>query len=292
VNLPQLLIVKADTKEQYSDVQHLHRTIWSLDDIEVIPQHILIAAQKSGGLVLCAYDAERPVGFSFGFCALMDDGTIGLYSHNLGVLEEYRDFGVGYQIKLAQRNHMLQRSIPVSYWTFDPLESRNAYFNVEKLRCVCRRYIIDYYGPMRDGLNAQLPSDRLIAEWWVTSTRVTELLEMTSRSAKQRSLKEPTPDRVMNPSREHEEGFRRPAPSLRQFIPNMGDTSRDYAYIEIPANYQEMRERDLGLALEWRLTVRAAFETCFSQYLVVTGVVFTGDRSYYLLEKEQPGTRH
>lgn len=286
MNIAQLTVIKADTEEQFSDVQHLHRTIWDLDDIEVIPQHILVAAQRSGGLVLCAYEAGRPVGFSFGFCALMDDGTVALYSHNLGVIEKYRNSGVGYHLKLRQREHMLQKQIPLSYWTFDPLESRNAYFNVKKLGCICRRYVIDYYGPMRDSLNAQLPSDRLIAEWWVNTPRVMALLGVTSQSTESRLLTEPESDKIVNPSEECRNGLRRPTRNQHQFVSSSEDAYIEEAYVEIPADYQHMREHDLGLALEWRLAVRSGFQACFSRLMVVTGFVFTGDRSFYILRRE------
>ena len=88
------------------------------------------------------------------------------------VLEGFRDRGVGRQLKLFQRQDALRRGIELIEWTFDPLEMRNAHFNLMRLGAVARRYIPDYYGVTESPLHGGLPTDRLVAEWWVASERV------------------------------------------------------------------------------------------------------------------------
>ncbi len=94
----------------------------------------------------------------------------------LGVLPEYRNAGVGRKLKLAQRQEALQREIPLIEWTFDPLEIKNAFFNVERLGAIVRRYVLNQYGTTSSHLHGGLPTDRCIAEWWVASPRVEAII--------------------------------------------------------------------------------------------------------------------
>ena len=157
-------------------VEQLQREVWDLPDVEVVPLHVLITAAKNGGLLLGAFDDERLVGFVFGFPGLTSDGKLKHCSHMAGVHPAYRDRGLGYSLKLAQRDHVLAQGIDLITWTFDPLETRNATLNFHKLGAVCNTYIPNLYGEMRDGLNAGLPSDRFQVDWWIASERVAQRL--------------------------------------------------------------------------------------------------------------------
>jgi predicted GNAT superfamily acetyltransferase len=99
----------------------------------------------------------------------------------LGVLSDYRDQGVGRKLKLAQRDEAMSRGIALIEWTFDPLEIKNAFLNIEKLGAIARRYTLNQYGITSSPLQGGLPSDRLYAEWWITSHRVLTLLETGTR---------------------------------------------------------------------------------------------------------------
>ena len=90
----------------------------------------------------------------------------------LGVMKEYRDAGVGRMLKLEQRKDALARGIELMEWTFDPLEIKNAYFNMERLGAIVRRFVLNQYGTTSSKLHAGLPTDRCIAEWWLASPRV------------------------------------------------------------------------------------------------------------------------
>jgi len=92
------------------------------------------------------------------------------------VRKDHRNSGLGRRLKLLQRDDALARGIELIEWTFDPLEIKNAYLNIEKLGAITRRYNINQYGITSSPLQGGLPSDRLIAEWWLKSKRVETLL--------------------------------------------------------------------------------------------------------------------
>ena len=94
----------------------------------------------------------------------------------LGVTKEYRDAGVGRLLKLEQRREALSRGIELMEWTFDPLEIKNAYFNMERLGAIVRRFVLNQYGTTSSKLHGGLPTDRCIAEWWLASPRVDAIL--------------------------------------------------------------------------------------------------------------------
>jgi predicted GNAT superfamily acetyltransferase len=153
----------------------LQKEIWNFTDAELIPLRMFVVAEKVGGQVMGAFDGVEMVGF-----ALSVPGTrsehIYLHSHMLAVRKEHRNSGLGRRLKLLQREDALTRGIELIEWTFDPLEIKNAYLNIEKLGAIARRYNINQYGITSSPLQGGLPSDRLIAEWWLKSNRVESLL--------------------------------------------------------------------------------------------------------------------
>lgn len=153
----------------------LQQRVWGYTQLDTVPDQIFIVARKTGGQVMTAYDGDMPVGFALAFAATRD-GLSYLHSHMVGVLDEYQNRGVGRLLKLAQREDALERGINLIEWTFDPLQLKNAHFNIEKLGAIVRHYIPNLYGRTSSPLHAGLPTDRLVAEWWVRSQRVEELL--------------------------------------------------------------------------------------------------------------------
>jgi predicted GNAT superfamily acetyltransferase len=153
----------------------LQQRIWGYSDIEVVPGQIFVVAEKTDGQILGAYDGDVAIGFALAFPAVRDR-QIYLYSHMVGVLPEYQDRGVGRLLKLAQRDEVLARGIDVIEWTFDPLQLKNAYFNIARLGAVVRHYLPDVYGRTSSPLHGGLATDRLVAEWWVNSARVRDRL--------------------------------------------------------------------------------------------------------------------
>src|SRR5271155_3732095 len=160
----------------------LQQRIWGYAPLDTVPDQIFIVAKKTGGQVMLAYDADKPVGFALAFAAIRE-GLSYLHSHMVGVLEDYQNRGVGRLLKLAQREDALERGINLIEWTFDPLQLKNAHFNIERLGAIVRHYIPNLYGRTSSPLHAGLPTDRLVAEWWVRSQRVEDVLAGSPREA-------------------------------------------------------------------------------------------------------------
>jgi predicted GNAT superfamily acetyltransferase len=168
--------------QEMSVCVELQQRIWGYAPIDTVPDQIFVVARKTGGQVMTAYDGEMPVGFSLAFAALRD-GRSYLHSHMVGVLEEYQNRGVGRLLKLAQHEDALARGVDLMEWTFDPLQLKNAHFNIERLGAMVRRYVPNLYGRTSSPLHAGLPTDRLVAEWWVRSERVKDVLAGKPRVA-------------------------------------------------------------------------------------------------------------
>src|SRR5262249_13342426 len=145
-------------------------------DIELLPVRLFVVANKVGGHAFGAFDGDRMVGFLLAIAGLKPGGYSYLHSHMLGVLPEYRDYGLGRRMKLAQRDEAIARGVELVDWTFDPLELRNAYFNIERLGAIVRRYVENQYGTTSSPLHGGLPTDRCTAEWWIKSPRVGAIL--------------------------------------------------------------------------------------------------------------------
>jgi predicted GNAT superfamily acetyltransferase len=153
----------------------LQRHVWGYTDIDTVPDPIFVVARSSGGQVLGAFDGSKQIGFALAFVG-SHQGRIYLHSHMVGVVPEYQDQGVGRLLKLAQREDAIARGIALIQWTFDPLQLKNAYFNLARLGAIVRRYIPNFYGRTSSPLHAGLATDRLVAEWWVESTPVQDVL--------------------------------------------------------------------------------------------------------------------
>lgn len=153
----------------------LQKEIWNFTDAELVPLRMFVVAEKVGGQVMGAFDGKEMVGFALSVPGTRS-GYVYLHSHMLAVRKEHRNSGLGRRLKLLQREDALARGIELIEWTFDPLEIKNSYLNIEKLGAISRRYNINQYGITSSPLQGGLPSDRLIAEWWLKSRRVETLL--------------------------------------------------------------------------------------------------------------------
>ena len=153
----------------------LQKEVWNFTDAELVPLRMFVVAEKVGGQVMGAFAGAEMVGFALSVPGTRS-GHVYLHSHMLAVRKDHRNSGLGQRLKLLQREDALARGIELIEWTFDPLEIKNAYLNVEKLGAIVRRYNINQYGITSSPLQGGLPSDRLIAEWWLKSRRVEKLL--------------------------------------------------------------------------------------------------------------------
>jgi len=154
---------------QFQEAVALQKTVWGFSDIELLPVRLFVVAIKVGGQAFGAYDLSAMVGFLLSIPGLKPGGGSYLHSHMLGVLPQYRNRGVGRMLKLRQREDALGRGIQLIEWTFDPLELKNAFFNIERLGAIVRRYVENQYGMTTSPLHGGLPTDRCVAEWWLAS---------------------------------------------------------------------------------------------------------------------------
>ena len=153
--------------DEFETVVSLQREIWGFADLELLPLRFLVVVSKVGGHVFGAYDGPRMVGFCFAIPGIKPGALPYLHSHMLGVLPDYRNFSIGRRLKLLQREDALARGIKLIEWTFDPLELKNAFLNIEKLGAIVRRYHLNQYGMTTSPLHGGLPTDRCYAEWWL-----------------------------------------------------------------------------------------------------------------------------
>jgi predicted GNAT superfamily acetyltransferase len=166
----QIVVRKCDTLEEFHCCVDLQREIWHEEDLEVEPATMFVVAANTGGQVLGAFDGHRMVGYTLAMAGLRHAAPY-LHSHMTGVVPDYRNRGVGRLLKLYQREEALGRGIRLIEWTFDPLETRNAHFNLNRLGAICRQYRRNLYGVTSSPLHLGLPTDRLLAEWHLDSAR-------------------------------------------------------------------------------------------------------------------------
>jgi predicted GNAT superfamily acetyltransferase len=267
-------------------VEELQRAVWSGDETEIVPVHMLLAVAQAGGVVLGAFEGERLVGMVFGFLGTdsanperVAMARLKHCSHMLAVHPQARNRSIGFRLKLAQRQAILRQGIRLATWTYDPLLSLNAHLNIRRLGAVCRSYLREAYGPMRDGLNAGLASDRFDVEWWVTSKRVEARLEARRAPLDLAHFLDAGAQKL-NPSGLRHDGWPEPP---RQTEP----PESNLVLVEIPPDFQALKAADLALARTWRDHSRSLFEALFHQGYLVTDFVFlrgeTSPRAYYIL---------
>ena len=271
--------------------EEIQRQVWGPGDAEVVPLNMLAAVARNGGIALGAFADSDLIGFVFGFLGTSArygpeaPATVKLkhHSHMLAVQPEWRDKGVGYALKLAQRDAALAQALRLMTWTYDPLESRNALLNIAKLGAVCSTYYCDYYGEMRDELNVDLPSDRFQVDWYIASNRVATRLK-AHRAHLEREQYAGAGAVLLNPAR-FDAALPRPSETAATFSTNL-------ALVEIPADFQAIRHTDRALALAWRMQTRDVFRQAFARGYMVTDFVFEPNprRGFYVLTYIESGS--
>lgn len=244
---PVVTIRDLDSFEDLSRAQVIEKEIWELSDLDVTPMTLAIAIREAGNLWLGAFDGKEMVGFAFGFLG-MEHGEVMVHSHVLGVLPDYRDSDLGYKLKLAQRERALAWRIQQMTWTFDPLQSRNAHLNFNKLGVVSESYKIDFYGPETSSSLHQNGTDRLWVKWPMASRRVQGRLQGKRNRAEILDALATVLPLVQfngdgNPKRT----------DLSSAL------SRQRIAIEIPGDIGALEGKNPHQAHEWRLATRWAF---------------------------------
>lgn len=238
------LIRKLESNEDMRLVEGLEKQIWGEN---TVPTHQTYTASKNGGLVIGAFDGRVLVGYSYGFPGFANGKTY-LCSHMLGVHKDYQLSGIGKMLKDEQCKLAKEIGYDLITWTFDPLESRNAYLNMTKLYGICTTYLENCYGEMEDGLNKGLPTDRLQVEWWISSERVEGA--WTPRLS--------TYDQPFSIGQS-----KKGNPVLEVDVETISSSS-DGIEVPIPQNIQFIKKDEPELALDWRLKIRAVFQSLFS----------------------------
>jgi len=268
-----IVIRDIDSPSEMGQVEELQKEVWGIPDIEVVPLSQLTAAKHAGGVLLGGFEGNALVGFAYGFVA-KENGQIAHHSHMVGVRREYRAHDLGFRLKAAQRERVLGQGIQLMSWTFDPLQSLNAYFNFGKLGVIAERYFVDFYGSDAHSFLHQNGTDRLWITWRLTDDRVIE------RLGKKRSEAEPSslPKLV-----ECDQNNRPVSREIDELL------SRNQVSIEIPADITAIEKRDDKLARDWRLATREAFTSALDSGFFVEDF-FRGDRAgAYVLTKNDDG---
>ncbi len=274
----EIVIEPVEDFEGFHACERLQQEVWGLEDLGVVPDHVLLTTVEGGGLLLGAFVAEggarEMVGFALSFFGRTEDGKLRHCSLMAAVKDGWRDRGVGYRLKLAQRECVLRQGVALITWTFDPMESRNAHFNLNKLGAVATRYFLNYYGDLRDERNRGIPTDRFLCEWHLRSPRV---------------------------ERRITQGYQPPDPELIREIPvvNRGKPGKpptpgtvslgleeERLRLEIPVDLQALKARSLALARAWRFSTREALSHYMGRGYLVTGLLRDGKRSFLLLERK------
>lgn len=254
--------------DELAAVEALEREVWGVDDLEVLPRSHLVASIHAGGAVWGAYDGPALIGFAYGFPAHHPewDEPWGHHSHMVAVRSSHRGRGVGRRLKFLQREWCLERGLHWMTWTFDPLQAKNARLNLEHLGAVACRYLVNAYGRLGGSLNAELPTDRLLAYWRLDGARARRL-----------AAGEPLPevaDLAALPL-----ALRRGAsgrPERLELPLEAGARVR----LALPEDLTGLLERDPAAAFDWRLALREALQRGLAAGLGVSRFVGGG----YLLE--------
>jgi predicted GNAT superfamily acetyltransferase len=256
-NAAQIQIRDCTTIEEFDQCLQLQREAFALPDLEISPRRHLIVTRRAGGWTLGAFAGDEMVGFVHHMIAVREVNEIIGYSHMMAVAGNYQNKGVGAQLKWAQRKRALAEGRSFIKWTWDPMQARNAHFNLNRLGVTVRSYGVNFYGsdyitlPRETTERVHLDSDRLFADWQLDSRRVTLLAEGRTSD----------PDAAIAAS------------------------------IEIPPDWSALVRQDATRARREQLRVRAEFEEAFAAGLVCAG--FKRDEAHprYLLYKTVTGDR-
>lgn len=243
--MTEIKVRECTTIEEFDSCINLQREAFGLPDLEISPRRHLIVSRQAGGWTLGAFAGDRMVGFVHHLAAVRPDNEIYGYSHVMAVARDYQNKGVGAQLKWAQRAKAMSEARSFIKWTWDPMQSRNAHFNLNRLGVMVHAYVDDFYGLDYDARSepAGLASDRLFASWRLNSPRVVALGEGREHTIDAEPVKE----------------------------------------IAIPAEWGAFVKNNPQAAVAEQARVRVEFHNAFAEQLVCAGLKRGADHSYYLL---------
>ena len=267
------------TLEELKLCEKVQEAVWGFDLLDTIPARFMLVLRKHGGFAMGAFDGDKMVGFVFGVPAI-HYGRPSQHSHMLAVLPEYRDQRIGFNLKKAQLEDAISRDIDLITWTFDPLQSRNAYLNLNKLGVITCSYAINLYGEETSSeLHGGLGTDRLLAEWWLVSGKVKSILDKHNREVVEKRHEKGININVTN---RDEQGL---------LIPVESDLTltNEVLLLEIPDDIEEIKKLNIQVGHQWREHVQKALIHYFTTGYYVNYLHIEQEdnvrRTYYVLER-------
>lgn len=230
---------------RFKELEELQVRVWGSEPQTVVPAHLLYVVASGGGILLGAYDGDTMVGFVLGLLGERD-GRLHHMSHMLGVHPDYQGRGIGEALKWRQRERALAQGLDLMTWTFDPLQARNAFFNLHKLGVISRTYCENLYGDLGDDLNRGLPSDRLLVEWLLKVPPLDRSAPLT------------TPAPILTNDGGKPMLHLEPSPGAGGEVSFMAALSA-----EVPESIQRIKRENPPQAMAWRLAVRKALSWAF-----------------------------
>ncbi|WP_404332874.1 GNAT family N-acetyltransferase [Mesobacillus maritimus] len=269
--LEEIEIRNLQTVEELELVRQLEAIVWSFEDS--VPVNQTITVVKNGGFILGAFLYNELIGFQYSFPGF-DGKKVYLCSHSLGIHPNFRKYGIGEKLKWAQKELAVAKGYKLISWTYDPLETVNGNLNLHKLGAVCSTYLEDAYGEMDDGLNSGITTDRFLVEWRLDEVQnnVGELQRNDTRHVDGQNI-------VLETSKKG--SF---------FVPseiNL-ELESDLLFVPVPGNFQEIKNDDFALAVEWRNVTRKIFTYFLRSGWQVTDLIKCEKHQYlylYVLEK-------
>ena len=256
LTMEDIVIRECVTIDELDRCVHLQREVFGLPDLEISPRRHLIVSRQAGGWTLGAFVNERLVGFVHHLTAVRSDDEIFGYSHMMAVAADFQNKGVGAKLKWSQRERALQEGRSFIKWTWDPMQARNAHFNLNRLGVTVSDYAANFYGtdypndPSLTNLEpAGIDSDRLFAKWQLKSPRVLKLAKASGDDA--------------------------------------NSAIKPEATIQIPPNWTKLSRENPGVARQEQLRVRDEFLSAFAGGLVAGGFERSPEQPRYLLYREE-----
>jgi predicted GNAT superfamily acetyltransferase len=263
------------TLDDYAQVVELERAIWGPGYDDVVPVPILAVTVLRGGILIGALDGDRLIGFVYSLPGIKA-GRPTQWSHMLGVVDAFRNDGIGHRLKLMQRARALQMGLDLVEWTYDPMQALNAHLNFSKLGVVVDEYEVNVYGESASPLHRGNPTDRFVAEWKIREPHVERRLAAAAAKSVAMRAHDVADARTINRI-----GARRECTDVNLSL----DDRR--LLVEIPTGFTEMVGATPDLALDWRMATREMFLTYFGRgYRAVDFVLDrAGGRGAYLLAR-------
>jgi chorismate synthase len=238
-----------DSAREITDVI---KSAWGSVSLDQDIKDIFLAANFNGGISLVAREHGKIKGINFGFPGYRS-GKLYLYSHLTGIANDVKGSGIGYALKIAQKNWAVENGYDLITWTFDPLMRVNASLNIGKIGAISRNYHFNFYGKLDDSLNFGLNTDRILSEWWLNIPK----------------LPVPVPHVIYNVAK----------------VPDhfVLDYNEKNIGVEIPADFLNLKKLDMESAGQIQKTTGKIISSLFTNGYIICG--FLKKNNMYVLTR-------